>query len=52
VNRAARAVAEARAPAVVATGPIRTATDDLTWTSLGVRELKGVGPVELHRLEV
>jgi adenylate cyclase len=52
VNRAARAVAEAPASAVVGTGPIRTATDDLTWTSLGVRELKGVGPVELHRLEV
>jgi adenylate cyclase len=51
VNRAARAVAEAPASTVVGTGPIRAATDDLTWTSLGVRELKGVGPVELHRLE-
>lgn len=50
VNRAARAVAEAPASAVVGTGPIRAATDDLAWTSLGVRELKGVGPVELHRL--
>ncbi len=52
VNRAARLVAEAPPGTIAASPTVRASVPRGPWRTLGVRELKGVGPVEVSVLEV
>ena len=52
VNRAARLVAEAPSGAIAASPSVRRSVADEPWHSIGVRQLKGVGPVEISVLDV
>jgi adenylate cyclase len=52
VNRAARLVAEAPSGAIAASPSVRLAATRDGWRSIGVRELKGVGAVEVSVLDV
>jgi adenylate cyclase len=52
VNRAARLVAEAPAGALAVTSTFAAAVPDREWLDLGVRDLKGVGSVEVVSLAV
>lgn len=52
VNRAARLVAEAPSGAIAASPSVRRSVARDDWRSIGVRQLKGVGPVEISVLDV
>jgi adenylate cyclase len=52
VNRAARLVAEAPSGAIAASPSVRRSVVRDDWRSIGVRQLKGVGPVEISVLDV
>ena len=52
VNRAARLVAEAPSGTIAASPSVWRSVPTDDWRSLGLRQLKGVGPVEISVLEV
>ena len=52
VNRAARLVAEAPVGALAVSGGFAASVPDRRWTVLGTRDLKGVGSLEVHALQV
>ena len=52
VNRAARLVAEAPVGGLAVAGSFRDTLPDRAWTSLGDRDLKGVGVLQVFSLDV